>query len=127
MVLHSCCQHFSVCYDRLGIENGDIPDGRILASVVYDDPYRPAWYARLNGPRKWSVDGSEVEPWIQADIQNQTNVSGVLTQGDGDRGLYYGEWVTSFKVSTFAVDIESVQTFVEDENGNHLVSILFVK
>ena len=112
---------FLVCRDYLGMKNGDIPDGMIRASAHFSN--RPAHYARLDGANKWSADGNNEAPWIQADLQYQTYVSGVLTQGDGD-GNIDGDWITSFKVSTFLLDESEggVETFVEDANGNHLVS-----
>ena len=64
------------------MENGDIPDEGITASSFV--LFAPASEARLEGSGKWATLGSEVNPWIQADIQYQTHVSGVLTQGDGD-------------------------------------------
>ena len=99
------------------MENGDIPDGSILASAANEY----ARYARLNDDKRWSVPASEVAPWIQADIQYQTYVSGVLTQGDGDLFDLFGDWIMSFKVSTFPVDVKSEQKFVPDENGNDMV------
>ena len=99
------------------MENGDIPDEGIHASAGDDK----ANLARLNGSQTWNAKGSEVEPWIQADIQYQTYVSGVLTQGDGDTSGNTN-WIKSFKVSTFLLDVNSVQTFVQDENGDDLVS-----
>ena len=119
-ILNICIQFVSVCHDYLGMENGDIPNQGIQASDAIK--CCPAIKARLNGKGKWSVSGStSVQPWVQADIQYQTIVSGVLTQGDGEKNPRH-DWVTSFKVSTFLVDTNSTQTFVQDKNGNPLVS-----
>ena len=103
------------------MENGDIPDLYIEASSVYSN-YKP-WLARLNGSSKWVAYDYNEEVWIQADIQNQTYVSGVLTQGDGDTGNRAGHWITSFKVSTFLENSDGEQTFVQDGLGNTLVSL----
>ena len=86
------------------MENGDIPNEDIQASDWYSS--RPASNARLNGPSKRGAYDSAENPWIQADLGYQTFVSGVLTQGDGD-GQTNGDWVTSFKVSTFLVNANS--------------------
>ena len=105
----------------MGVENDDIPNEGVHTSS--SESCCRAWKARLNGPNKWSAPASEVEPWIQADINYQTYVSGVLTQGDGDAGSKAGDWITSFNVSTFLVNSDSVQMFVQDDNGNVLVSL----
>ena len=106
------------------MKNGDINDEDIQASYV-DADYSPS-DGRLDGDSKWSADlSSSMNPWIQADIQYQTYVSGVLMQGDGDIG--YGpddngdDWVTEFKVSTF-LDSNSAPTFVKDSIRNDMVS-----
>ena len=102
------------------MENGDIGDEDIQASDSED--HWPGSDGRLNGRRRWSADlGSDKEPWIQADIEYQTYVSGVLIQGDGD-GDYGDDWVTSFKVST-SLHWSSVKTFIEDGDGNEMVSL----
>ena len=103
------------------MENGDIPNEGIKAST--ETSSSPAKNARLNGDGKWSAVTTEVQPWIQADIQYQTYVYGLLTQGDGDKSQQ--DWITSFKVSTFLEDSdnEETQTFVRDEDGNIIVSL----
>ncbi|XP_072048555.1 prothrombin-like, partial [Amphiura filiformis] len=102
-----CDIHSSVfclnCSEYLGMESGEIRDEDITAMTSI----RPATNARLNGDGTWSADSFNfllsslyIPTWIQANIGNQTYVSGVITQGDGGVGISYN-WVTSFKVSTF--------------------------
>ncbi len=61
-----------VCLDKLGMENGDIPDDNIQASHEAPGSNRKAEYGRLNGSSRWAAGGSDdaLEPWIQADIGN---------------------------------------------------------
>ena len=103
-----------LCFDQLGIENGDIPDERISASS-----YRSrngldfvAALGRLNGDSFWSTFNSDVEPWIQADIGYETYLSGVITQGCGADFPCY---ITSFKAST-SNETHSDMEFVHDPN-----------
>ena len=52
------------------MENGDIPDENIQASV-YTKGYQ-AYKARLIGNKVWHAKGSYTQPWIQANIGYQT-------------------------------------------------------
>ena len=113
----------AVCGFYLGMSvdyhNYTIPNEHIRASnTLYD---RPAWHGRLNEISCWI--GSGAAPWIQADIGHQTNISGVVTQGDG--GIYNAHWVTKIKVSTFSLSTNDTEVFVEDGNGNVIVSLMY--
>ena len=91
------------------MESGEILDESIRASD-WETDYPPS-KARINlldVDSKWSANGNVTIPWIQADIQYQTYVSGVLTQG-GEEG-----WITLYSVSTF---LENSETFVKNELG----------
>ena len=115
---------FTVCSEKLGVENGDIPDGNISASD-HITKYEP-WKARLNGEGFGACYGYDVEPWIQADVGNQIHVSGVITQGDGGIGSGNTEdWVTSLKVSTKMTPHDD-EVFVT-ENGTVKVSVITLK
>ena len=92
------------------MENGDIPDGNIQASSLFDSNY-PAHDGRLNANRYWAAQGSTHQPWIQADIGYQTYVSGVATQG------YPTSWVTSIKVSTFYMTNADDEIFVSEDGA----------
>ena len=83
------------------MESGAIPNSAITASS--QDLWATAAHGRLNGARFWTPSPLDAEPWIQADIGYLTNVSGVITQGNG--GISTDNWVTSLKVST-SVDTE---------------------
>ena len=98
------------------MENGDIPNGNIKASSVYSI-YDP-WKGRLNGESSWIAPQDGLFHWIQADVGYQTYVSGVVTQGW--TGTPY--WVTSMKVSTFAMSADEIEVFVTDEDGNEKVN-----
>ena len=107
----------SVCYDKLGVEDGTIPDDKLEASAVFGQYV--ASKGRLNGASFWGApdhvdDG--ITPWIQADIGYQTYVSGVMTQGS------VSHWITSIKVSTFSITTGDPEIFIMDEDGNALVS-----
>ena len=109
----------SVCTDYLGVESGEIVDSNIQASNTAGS-WAAASKGRLNGPSCWATYASKVEPWIQADIGYQTDVSGVVTQGGGtwDGAL---DWVTSVKVSTFKLSTNDEQVFIENKDGTHMV------
>ena len=109
--------YVSDCYDRLGVENGDIPDGNIQASSIYLYKHHHAHEGRLNAGSFWAVEGSTHQPWIQADVGYQTHVSGVATQG------FLNMWVTSIKVSTFYVTTADDEIFVSDGEGIAKVNI----
>ena len=106
------------------MKNGDIPDESISASayrtgkssraVGRDVDFVPA-LARLDGIMYWSTSGSEVEPWIQADIGYQTYVSGIITQGCGDNN--YRCYTTTLKVSTYATNVTSSEGKFITESG----------
>ena len=115
---------FTVCSEKLGVENGSIPNGNIKASDHFDG-FEP-WKGRLNGEGFWAWRGSVEEPWIEADLGYQTYVSGVITQGDGGVGNGKTEdWVTSLKVSTKMTPNDS-EVFVT-EDGTVKVSVILIK
>ncbi|XP_071792048.1 retinoschisin-like [Asterias amurensis] len=98
----------NVCsnFDRLGLEDGSIPDGSLSASSswapqgVYTDISTPV-DGRLNKipPHAdiigaWCPYVSDYNQWIQVDLDSSTYVTGVLTQGRWQ----HVQWVTKFKV-----------------------------
>ncbi|XP_072017065.1 uncharacterized protein [Amphiura filiformis] len=54
-----------VCNEKLGMQDGDIPNGNIGASDHYSS--RPPWAGRLNGASTWGSSQSGPQ-YIQADI-----------------------------------------------------------
>ena len=99
---------FLVCTDKLGVENGDIPDGNFEASSHTNANHR-AFKARLNGASEWSAS-PESSPWIKVDIGYSTSVSGLFTQGGGGNG----GWISKLTVSTFIAANYS-EVFIKDE------------
>ncbi|XP_038060383.1 lactadherin-like isoform X1 [Patiria miniata] len=87
----------------LGMEDGRIPDASITASSMWNNqanhgPTR----ARLNhetaSAAAWCIAvPNETDPWIQVDFSCSVIITGVITQGRGDRS--YDQWVTEFKVA----------------------------
>ena len=107
----------------MGMESGTIPDENIQASSTAGS-FSRAWHARLNGKYCWFGAYTDTRPWIQADIGCQTNVSGVVTQGNGGHTYLPDDnvWVTSILVSTFSLSTNDTEVFVADEQGTFTVS-----
>ena len=105
------------------MENGDIADENVAASTQFSDRFFPG-LARLNRESTWAAAESDLQPWIQADIGYQTNVSGVVTQGEGNIGESIIDWVTSLKVSTFYMTPNDKEIFVKNVNEEVKVKIL---
>ena len=97
------------------MENSDIPDANIMASQGNEK-------GRLNAQIPFYLSRALSDPWVQANIGYQTCVSGLVTQGDGGHSGA-DDWVTSFWVSTYQVDLTSTQTFIK-ENGQNKVSLI---
>ena len=85
-----------VCTDKLGVENGDIPDANFAASETQGQGHPSD--ARLNGGSGWLVPSGATSPWIEVDIGYVTSVSGLLTQGHGSSAY----WITRLRVKTKA-------------------------
>ena len=104
------------------MENGDIPNGNIVASTEWYYSYREttyyAWLARLNGASSWAAAYSDSEPWIRADIGYETSVAGIITQGGEEVSE---SWVTTLKISTSTSGNEYV--LIQNENGEDVVSL----
>ena len=101
------------------MKSDDIPNGNIKASSIYSESF-DAYKARLNSFSIWWAEETAVEPWIQADLGYQTNVSGLITQGDGGFGGN-ADWITSLKVSTFALSLSDVEVFIKNDDGSDMV------
>ncbi len=89
--------------EKLGLEDGSIPDESLSASSNWEDEYigTPSG-GRLNKiPSNayiigaWHPNVADTNQWIQVDLGNPTYVAGVLTQG---RSGGYPMWVTKYKV-----------------------------
>ena len=113
------------CQDKLGMENGEIPNANIKGSRIrtFDGMTYDAHLARLNSVTyTWLVESSKGSmPWIQADIGYQTCVTGLITQGNGTPK--YPDWITKLTVSTFSGTTDDSAEIFIDENGVPKVSI----
>ena len=103
------------CTDKLGVENGDIPDANFEASSNTNAAYK----ARLNRAIEWSTSSGS-SPWIKVDIGYSTSVSGLLTQGGGGNGA---GWISKLTVSTF-IAANDPEVFIKDENDVDKVIIV---
>ncbi|XP_011663055.2 uncharacterized protein LOC589087 [Strongylocentrotus purpuratus] len=85
--------------EQLGMQDGRITDAQITASSCYDQNHCTD-RARLNQPRTssktgaWSARTNTPDQFIQADLRQLHEVSGIMSQGRNG----YTQWVTSFRV-----------------------------
>ena len=97
------------------MEDGGIPDSRITASSELDH-YHGSRNARLNHlspvTGSWSAKTNDLNQWIQADLVELKQVSGVVTQG---RNAFGQQWVTKFIVQ--CSDNSDIWSYIEDVNG----------
>ncbi|XP_038066899.1 lactadherin-like [Patiria miniata] len=94
--------------EKLGLEDGDIPDENIQASSNARN--RPPSKARLNGPSFWSP-ASGPGAWIEVSLLQSTEVAGVITQG---KAVFF---VNTFKVS-YKPPSSSRLVYVTESNGS---------
>ncbi|XP_071801633.1 retinoschisin-like [Asterias amurensis] len=101
------CAPLKVCvgFEKLGLEDGSIPDESLSASSNYNGlrMSTPAG-GRLNKLPPddntigaWHAEVKDTNQWIQVDLGNPTYVIGVLTQGRYGNP-YAPQWVTKYKV-----------------------------
>ena len=90
-----------VCATALGIEHlNQIPDSAIVASSQYNTYYGPE-RARLRLVTQgsfiggWSPKSSNTGEWIEFDLEENTKVTGIATQGRDNADW----WVTSYSLS----------------------------
>ncbi|XP_038066626.1 inactive carboxypeptidase-like protein X2 [Patiria miniata] len=100
---------------RLGLEDGTIPDERIRASS--DGDFNPAAMGRLNGPSNWSPTYClrPTSCWIGVDLLQTTRVSGVITQGN--KLVWASHLVTEFQVSYKPTPSSSYE-YIKETNGD---------
>ena len=85
----------------LGMENNDIPNGKVTASSHYGPGYEP-WQARLNNIQKhgstgsWSAYQNAIGEYLQIDLGKERVVNKIATQGRPS--TVYLQWVTSYKL-----------------------------
>ena len=90
--------------DKLGLEDGSIPDASLSASSNYKGHQNSITAGcRLNkrptgtNIGAWTPNVKDTNQWIQVDLDNPTYVTGVLTQGRFDDAAAT-QWVTKYKV-----------------------------
>ncbi|XP_072041309.1 EGF-like repeat and discoidin I-like domain-containing protein 3 [Amphiura filiformis] len=93
----------NTCQNPAGVADGRINDSQIKASDEFATAqvlYHWAYYARLNRPVKtgttgaWAATFNDINQWIQAEMAEETLVTGVMIQGRPDAP----QWVSKFKV-----------------------------
>ena len=83
------------------MENKNIPDAQITASSEYNNSTR-AFYGRLNleaeggNAGAWSARYDDYNQWLQVDLGNKTQVTGIKTQGQEHDTC---QWVKSYTIS----------------------------
>ena len=103
------------------MENGEISNGQITASSVYDQNHA-AFQGRLHYKPgnpviagAWHSGSPDYNQWLQVDLDNQhTKVTRVATQGRHPHGpnVGYRQWVTKYKLQ-YSNDSATFQYFVE--------------
>ncbi len=96
------------------MESGDITDSQITASSEASSALA-AKYARLNLSPAWSAQINNLDQWIQVDLVDIVQVTGVMTQGV----VLYNQWVTKYKVE-YSTDND---TWVTVMNAGNQVSL----
>ncbi|XP_076800960.1 uncharacterized protein LOC143445613 isoform X3 [Clavelina lepadiformis] len=97
-----------VCDKPMGMKSYTVPDSAITASTSKDgsDPHQ----ARLNGPKSWSPEDSDENPFLEIKFPNQVKITSILTQGGGN-----GEMVREFNVK-YASNLEDSLVFITEES-----------
>ena len=82
------------------MERKEILDAQITASTEYDVNHgasngRLKFEAGGGNASAWCAKDNDDNQWLQVDLGQKTNVTGIQTQGRQDRD----QWVTSYTVS----------------------------
>nr|WFD50011.1 nectin variant 3 [Paracentrotus lividus] len=91
---------------KLGIEDGRIAASSLSASSCYDGNHCVD-RSRLNQPRAspftgaWSARTNDLDQWIQVDLRQAFEVTGIITQGRNS--WPNGQWVQSYQMS-YSID-----------------------
>ncbi|XP_078365172.1 retinoschisin-like [Oculina patagonica] len=94
-----CGNYCGVRRIPLGMESHAILDSWISASSQASSQYRPQ-LARLHnkattyGAGGWAAEVSDINQWLQVDLQQRTRVTGIATQGRGDTN----QWTKTYKL-----------------------------
>eukprot|EP00058_Branchiostoma_floridae_P006901 XP_002592389.1 hypothetical protein BRAFLDRAFT_67254 [Branchiostoma floridae] len=105
------------CPRLLGMESGAIPDGSITASSYFGpgaEPYRGRFNGAV-GAGAWAAEHDIIGQWLQVDLGEVKNVSGIIIQGQ----LTNDQWVTSYKLR-YSTDRLSWTTYANSD-GSEMV------
>lgn len=92
--------HTDPCDVPLGMQDGRVTKGMIIASSMYNHYYGP-WSSRLQARNHGSLRGGwvakhrDTKQWLQIDLGIATRVKRIATQGRYDAN----QWVKSYTVS----------------------------
>ena len=112
--------YWTACSQPLGLSNHDIEDWQLAASSAISstlDPFCAVKNARLNlrKSRAWCAANKAKNEWLLVDLGVMSKVTGLITQGRGDKP----EWVSSF---TFSYSSDAFKwKFARDIYGNKKV------
>uniref|UniRef100_T1JAC2 Hemocytin n=1 Tax=Strigamia maritima TaxID=126957 RepID=T1JAC2_STRMM len=94
------------CDAKLGLEDGTISNNQITASSYLHENVDGKG-ARLNGKLPWSPELITSHEWIQVEMPEEMEITGIITQGSPTSK----EWVTHFEVmySSNGIDWKTIQ------------------
>lgn len=116
----------------LGMKSGAIQDSQLTDSSHRHHYKKPSLWSssadarldqihtkdRFGGWHPASNAGGYFKQWIQVDLLEATNVTGIVTQGRalGDK---YDQWAASYKIH-YGDDVENLRPIL-NENGDHMI------
>jgi len=107
-----CSEYNGDC--GIGMADGRIADSQITAINYYSTNYYP-YYGRLTREYYgWEPRQATLEAWIQIEMANATEISGVMTRGGG----HHNSWVTAFKIQ-YGNSTDALST-VQDEYADRV-------
>ena len=114
--------HSVACAVPLGMESGAIADSQISASSSYapnHSPQQARLHLKAGGGKSggWSAQASDLNQWLQVDLQKKTGVARIATQG---RNAEFSQWVTKYKLQ-YGEDENTLQFY--RQNGDHLDTV----
>ena len=88
------------------MENGSIPDGKIMASSMRDNDRKPS-FARLRGEKAW-CSGKEESPYLQISLGEAYYITGIATQGSSTDLMWVTEYEIRYTTNTAGWDVHKV-------------------
>ncbi|XP_071796313.1 uncharacterized protein [Asterias amurensis] len=90
------CRVDRVCGQSLGMEDGSILVETIVPSSTDEGHCKDNFVGRLDVYGGWCPFKSDKDTaWFQVDLQHQTVIGGVITQGNNDNNYYVTEFIVS--------------------------------